>query len=242
MMLITLVSAKGAPGVTTAALALTAAATNFGPALMVEADPAGGVLDCWCGPLGEPGLLEVATKLRSNADAGVVWNETASVGPGVQVITGPTSPGSMSAALSAVDVTLGRALAALDASVVVDAGRWLGSGDAPAVLKASSTVVAVCRPTLDSIEHTRSLVSELSSITAFPSVLVVGGTKPYGPKEIEAALQVPVIGVLPWDPRGVTALLDPSRRRTWSGSPLATAAANALRYLAVEPEVMVDRV
>ena len=62
-MLIALVSAKGSPGVTTTGVALVAAA-SIGDALLVEADPAGGDLECWCGPLGEPGLLAVATEKR----------------------------------------------------------------------------------------------------------------------------------------------------------------------------------
>jgi MinD-like ATPase involved in chromosome partitioning or flagellar assembly len=241
-MLVSLVSAKGAPGVTAAALALTAAAQAQRPALMVEADPGGGVLECWCGPLGEPGLLEVATRLRSGADADVLWDHAAIIGPEVPVIVGPTTAAPMSAALAAVDATLGTALAGLDATVVVDTGRWIGNAATAALLKASSGVVAVCRPTLDSIEHTRGLVASLASVTAFPSVLVVGGAKPYGPAEIESALRLPVVGVLPWDQRGLNALLEPRRQRAWAGSPLARAASDVVRVLVGEPAPEAERV
>ena len=42
-MLLGLVSAKGAPGVTSAAVALTAVSGG----VMVELDPSGGSVDCW---------------------------------------------------------------------------------------------------------------------------------------------------------------------------------------------------
>ncbi len=230
-MLVSLVSAKGAPGVTSTALALTAAAASRGSALMVEADPGGGDLECWCGPLGEPGLLDVATQIRGTDNAELLWIHAATIGPHLSAVAGPTTATPMSMALAAADSTLGKTLAGLDATVVVDAGRWMGNGDVDALLGASDAVVAVCRPTLDSIEHTRGLVASLGRTTLFPSVLVVGGTTPYGPAEIEAALGVPVVGALPWDPRGLNALLDLRRQRAWAGSSLARAADRAVRVL-----------
>lgn len=241
-MLVTLISAKGAPGVTTAAIAMTAIAATRGRALMVEADPSGGVLECWCGPLGEPGLLGLAGKLPSANGADLVWDLSTEIGAGVRTVVGPTTATPMTVALAAIGSSLGPTLAGLDAAVVVDAGRWIGHDGTAALVAASSSVVVVCRPLLDSIEHARGLISTLAGISPSTSVLVVGGPKPYGPAEIEEALRSPVIGVLPWDTRGLNALLEPSRRRTWASSPLARAAAQALMSLLGEPATAVSHV
>jgi MinD-like ATPase involved in chromosome partitioning or flagellar assembly len=241
-MLVSLVAAKGAPGVTTATLALAAAAAGRGPALMVEADPCGGVLECWCGPLGEPGLLAIADKLRPSSDADLLWDHAVRLGVGVPALVGPTTAAPMSVALTAVGPSLGSALAGLDATVFVDAGRWIGHAGAAALLATSSRVVVVCRPLLDSIEHARGLIAALAEITTSPSVLVVGGSKPYGPADIEAALRSPVVGVLPWDTRGLNAMLESNRRRTWASSPLARAATEAVENLVDVPAVEHDRV
>jgi hypothetical protein len=64
-MLIGLVSAKGSPGVSIAALALTAAAGDAG--LLMELDPSGGSLECWTGIPGEPGLVRVASGVTAIA-------------------------------------------------------------------------------------------------------------------------------------------------------------------------------
>ena len=68
-----LVSAKGSPGVTTLALG----AAEIMDAIAVELDPSGGDVECWLGPVGEPGLIRVAGALRHTADPSGVLAEHA---------------------------------------------------------------------------------------------------------------------------------------------------------------------
>lgn len=222
-MLVALVSAKGAPGVSTAALALTAASSAAG-SLMVEADPAGGDLECWCGPLGEPGLLSVVTNLTNEAAAESIWADAVDAVPGVRAVTAPTTRPASTAALLPIIDRLGPALATLDATVLLDCGRWATSHRCAGQVAAAALVLVVCRPTLDSVEHARDLIDSLRPVNRATAALVVGGTLPYGPDEVSAALGVPVAGVLPWDPRGVLALVESGTSRAWSRSALGKAA------------------
>jgi MinD-like ATPase involved in chromosome partitioning or flagellar assembly len=230
-MLVAMVSAKGAPGVSTAALALAAASAATG-SLVVEADPAGGDLECWCGPLGEPGLLNVATDLASEADAESIWEHTVDAAPGIRAVTSPTTlPGSTAALVPLVD-RLGPALTTLDATVVLDCGRWAVSHRCARHVAAAAVVLVVCRPTLDSVEHARDLIDSLRPVNRAVAALVVGGTHPYGPDEVAGALGVPVAGVLPWDPRGVLALVESGVGRAWSRNALGKAAPAVLAGIA----------
>src|SRR5918995_4479796 len=96
-MLLGLLSAKGAPGVTTAALCLAAAWP--GGAVVVEADPAGGDLECWCGPLGEAGLVDLVTRARPGVDADVLRSCAVRVADGLAAVTAPTAEPAARAAL-----------------------------------------------------------------------------------------------------------------------------------------------
>lgn len=219
-MLVALVSAKGSPGVTTAALALTAAGATG--SLMVEADPTGGDLECWCGPLGEPGLLAVATDLAREAEPDGLWAHAVEPVSGARAIVAPTSAAAATATVLPIVDRLGPALATLDARVFMDCGRWSAAHRAAGQVGAAALVGVVCRPTLDSVEHARDLVDGLRRVNRAVAALVVGGTKPYGPDEVGAALGVAVVGVLPWDPRGVLGLVESgSAGRAWTRSALA---------------------
>lgn len=222
-MLVALVSAKGSPGVTTTALAL-AAATSARGSLLVEADPAGGDLECWCGPLGEPGLLGVATDLARDADAELIDSRAVEVVPGVRAVVAPTGESAATATIVPMAERLGPALATLDVPVLVDCGRWSVAHRAASQVAAASLVGVVCRPTLDSVEHTRDLVESLRRVNRAVAAVVVGGHRPYGSDEVSSALGVPVAGVLPWEPRAVLALLESGVARPWSRSGLAGAA------------------
>ncbi len=235
-MLVALTSAKGSPGVTTTALCLAALAGPDG--LVVEADPAGGDLECWTGPHGEAGLVALATRMRPDLTGGELHNHAVEVVDGVSAVTAPTTETAMSAVLSRTADRLGPTLASVDIDVFADLGRWLPSRPTAGVLAAADLALVVCRPTLDSIEHARGLVAPggpIEGAVAVAAAVVVGGAHPYGPSEIELALGLPVAGVLPWDPRGVVALIERGIGRPWQRSALASATnelAMAVRRLA----------
>lgn len=224
-MLVALISAKGSPGVTTTAMTLVAAASRRGEALLVEADPSGGDLECWCGPLGEPGLLAVATDLAREVDPEAVAGRAVEALPGVRVLAAPTTEAASTATLVPMVDRLGPAMASLDATVVMDCGRWSPMHRAAGQVAAAALVGVVCRPTLDSIEHARGLVEAVRRVNRAVAAVVVGGTQPYGPDDVADALGVPVAGVLPWDPRCVLALVENGMGRSWQRSALGHASA-----------------
>jgi len=235
---------KGSPGVTTTALALAAASSeDDGPAaLLVEADPGGGDLECWCGPLGAPGLLPAVTELRDRTSADRLADFSTPAVAGVDVVAAPTRAMPVGAALRAAGEGFAAALAAMAADVFVDCGRWLPSAPPvlEAVVAAAEGVVVVCRPTLAGVEHASSAIDALGRIPTQTVVVLVGGGRPYEPEEVAAALGVPVAGVLPLDPRGVTALLERGRSRALRRTGLGIAAADTaakLRRLAVGDQV-----
>lgn len=235
-MLVALISAKGAPGVTTTALCLVAVAGAGG--LVVEADPAGGDLECWTGPHGEAGLVGLAARMRPDLTDTEMRGYAVEVTEGISAVTAPTTGAAMAAVLARAAGRLGPALGGVEADVFVDSGRWVPSSPAAGVLGAADVVLVVCRPTLDSIEHARGLVAPGGPVDGAPAgaaAVVVGGVRPYGPGDIEVALGVPVAGVLPWDPRGVVALVEHGVGRAWQRSALAAASgelAEALGRLA----------
>ena len=64
-MLVSLLSAKGSPGCTSAALAVAALGRTT-TTVAVEADPSGGDIKCWIASqqAGEPGLVSLVAALR----------------------------------------------------------------------------------------------------------------------------------------------------------------------------------
>lgn len=231
-MLTCLLSAKGAPGVTTAGLCLAAAGTPN--TVLIEADPSGGDLECWTGPHGVAGLPGLATTLRPGMSTAELQAHAVAAVAGVSVVTAPTTAAAMAPVLVQVAGAIGSALTGSDADVVVDLGRWDRSHRLVELIGAAAVVLVVCHPTLASVEHARGLVapgSDLDGATSSVGLLVVGGADPYGPDEIAAAVDRPVLGVLPWDRRGVAALLTGGTGRAWHRTRLAAAAAELHRRL-----------
>jgi MinD-like ATPase involved in chromosome partitioning or flagellar assembly len=223
-MLVALTSAKGAPGVTTTALCLAAVADTGG--LVVEADPAGGDLECWTGPHGEAGLVGLAARMRPDLTDTELRSHAVEVTEGISAVTAPTTATAMGAVLARAEGRLGPALGGVKVDVFADLGRWVPSSPAAGVLESADVVLVVCRPTLDSIEHARGLVAPGGPVDGAPGAagaVVVGGVRPYRPGEIEVALGVPVAGMLPWDPRGVIAVVEHGAGRAWQRSALAAA-------------------
>lgn len=177
-----LVSAKGSPGVTTTALALAAVLANRGDQatpndgeLLVEADPAGGDLECWCGPHGESGLLRAVTDVRDSGSCERFREHAVEVVPGVSAVLAPTTEPSVTAGLRAASDGFAEAIAALEGRVIIDLGRWIAPGSIHANrLVADAAVVAVlCRSALASVEHARSLIAALRSSNKRIAVVMV---------------------------------------------------------------------
>lgn len=156
-MLITLVSVKGSPGVTSTALALAAAWPR--PVILLEADPAGGDLAYRCraaggGPvLAQPGLLRLAAAVRAGLpERDVLGEEAQLLACGVHLVQGVTSP-AQARGFGPIWSTIAQACISVDVDVIADLGRVDRRSPVMALIQASAHLLPVASATLESVKH-----------------------------------------------------------------------------------------
>lgn len=220
-MIIGLLAAKGAPGVTTSALALTWALGRRGErsAAMVECDRSGGDLVCWFTEPAEPGLLSLASAHAPQYDSHL----TTLSAHGIRALVAPANAISVTAALDALGATAARRIAALADTAVVDFGRVASPDDLARAAAIADCLIIVCQPTLSGVEHTSTLIDRVRPLVDHASLVVIGDS-PYRPGEVSDALSIPLSGAWPHDPRAVRSLLGLASARAWPRSLLAHAA------------------
>jgi hypothetical protein len=249
MAVLALTSAKGAPGVTTAALAMTLLWPRA--ALLAECDPAGGssVLAGYLRGSVEHsrGLLPLALAQRHDELEQALWSQTVpltdTTGPGTDA-AGPGGPdrrwllpglsdAAQAPSTAALWGPLGALLASLerdDIDVLVDAGR-LGAAHAPtSLLRQADLVLLVLGTSLPAVAAARARLAVLREEMAATTVdgalagvglLLVGEGRPYTGKEIAGALGMPVVATLAWDPASAEVLAaGAAPGRRFAGSPL----------------------
>jgi hypothetical protein len=236
--LVSLVSAKGSPGVTTAAAALAAvgverrlAKNRRQPVDLAELDPSGGDVEPLTGVTGESGLLRAASELRAET----LLSQVVEAPRGVRSLLVPTSALEANATvMAALDVWCA-ALSSVGGMVVADAGRWERAHPAAARLVGSDVVAVVCRPDARGVEHVRHILTDVRSLVwPVPVVVITVGSHPYGDVEVAASLGLTSVGALAWDPKGATALWAEGvgrRLGRWSSSALARSARTVLGEL-----------
>jgi MinD-like ATPase involved in chromosome partitioning or flagellar assembly len=225
MGLISLVSAKGAPGTTTTSLALAALWPR--PVLLADCDPAGGdVALRMPGESGEPldrdrGLLSLAALSRRGLTGAQIREHAQRVQGGLDVLSGVRSP-EQATASEHLWASLGSALDAMDGiDVLADCGRVGGDSAALVqlpVLRSSRLVVFVTRPETAAVVHLRERIEALSTALRSRSVdgvplgaLVVARSDDKrgveGVRQVLARDDLPVafLGHVAWDERGAAA-------------------------------------
>jgi MinD-like ATPase involved in chromosome partitioning or flagellar assembly len=236
MAVLALVSAKGSPGATTTTAALGAAAASGGEsALVVELDPSGGDIAMLCDRIGESALVELAEELRHGTPAAdTVPAHAVEAPPGVPAVLAPSGANEASGVIASLDDRWLPALRRSAAAVVVDAGRWEPRGSAARRIAGADVVGVVCRSTAPSVEHARRSMDALRGTARCPVAVVVVGGRPYPGEEVAAALDVPLAGVLAWDPRGVTTMWERGERVRGRRSWLARSALTVLDGLVAQ--------
>lgn len=153
-----LYSAKGAPGVTSAALALTAVWPR--PAVLLEADPSGGDLAYRCrgadgGSLAfSPNLVGFAAAARGERETSITeWAQPLACG--AQVVVGVQQP-TQARGISDLWRRMSVIAAAADVDVIVDLGRLTPDAATMPLFVAADVRVPVMSSTVDSILHTRA--------------------------------------------------------------------------------------
>ncbi len=234
MAVLALTSAKGAPGVSTTALAMTLLWPRA--ALLAECDPAGGssVLAGYLRGTVEHsrGLLPLALAQRHQSLEQALWPQTvpltgdphaasAAAGAGDRWVLPGLSDAAQAPSTAALWGPLGSLLASLERAgtdVVVDAGR-LGTAHAPTgLLRQADLVLLVMGTSLPAVVAARARLSLLREDLSVPGtagrdgclsslgLLLVGEGRPYSAKEIAAACGVPVVASLAWDPASAEVL------------------------------------
>jgi hypothetical protein len=227
-----LVSAKGSPGVTTAAAALAAAATANGRALLAELDPSGGSVQVLAGSNAGVGLMEAAGQLRREATASAIEENLTLLPAGVPTLLAPSAGAVAESVIESVSGRWVPTLRTCALDVFVDAGRWEPSQRTALRVVGADLLVVVCRPTVAGVEHTRHLLDRLREIARRPAAAVVIGDRPYPPEQVAAFLDVPLAGQIAWDPRGATSLWSHGVTRVWLRTQLARSATTTLAGLA----------
>jgi hypothetical protein len=159
MALIAVASDKGAPGVTTTALALASVWPE--PVLLAECDPAGGDL-VFRFPAADGrqldqrrGLLSLAVAGRRGYQQQEVWPHTQKIHGGLDVLLGVTNA-EQGAGLSTLWGPLARTLGALPGTdVIADCGRLGPEGPFYDLLAEADAVLLITRPELGDIIRLR---------------------------------------------------------------------------------------
>jgi MinD-like ATPase involved in chromosome partitioning or flagellar assembly len=221
---IALTSLKGAPGVTTATIAL---AGIWGARVAIaECDPFGGTIAARFGLSPTPGLLSLGSHARHHMRAEQLWAHLQRLPPGgVPVLVGVQMP-EQARALGRVWTLLPPALASLGVDVLADCGRLLLDGPAAPVVQAADLLLILARPTVDDIAQLELRLAGLEGAGRPAGVVLVGET-PYDRRTAAGrlaadGLRTPVLGVLADDPDAAGVLCGrPGRRHGATRSQLA---------------------
>ncbi|GAA3235496.1 hypothetical protein [Actinocorallia longicatena] len=226
MALIALAADKGAPGVTTAAVALGAVWPR--PVLVAECDLAGGdLVHRLPGEQGllDPGkgLLSLATSARRGLRPEQIAPHTQRLNGGLDVLVGLTNA-EQAAGMTWLWNPLGRSFAILPGvDVIADCGR-LGPHTALVdLLREADMVVLVTHASVDHVAHLRERIAALSADLpkqrAHLGVIVIADPRGFRDaiSEVEriivaAKLPATVLGGLAFDPKGAHMLRGP-----WGG-------------------------
>ncbi len=234
-MLIAVAADKGAPGVSTTALALALSWPR--PVLLAECDAAGADLP-WrlAGHDGRPlaqglGLMSLATASRGvPAGARQVWDHVQHLDGGLPVLVGPPGPEQAAAMGGTWSGVAGLLAGVAGTDVIADCGRTLTTSSLVGpVLQHADVVVLVTRPTVAGVAHLRHGITTLAQVVnrgrvgesglARVVVLVVDdpatpGSRKANGRQVDGVLKttpglhdVPVLGVIAHDPKAAAVLV-----------------------------------
>jgi hypothetical protein len=166
MALVAVAADKGAPGVTTASLALAAVWPR--PVLLAECDAAGGDLfyrlPAADGGRLDPqrGLLSLAVAARRGIQPHQVWRHTQKLHGGLDILTGLVNS-EQAGGLQSLWGDVGKLLADVpEVDVIADCGRLGADGPFYDLLAHASAVVLIARITLEDVVRLRDRVIALS--------------------------------------------------------------------------------
>lgn len=226
MSVLAVASLHGSPGATSLAVALSGC---LPPAVLVEADPSGGVLAARCGLSREHGLVTFASDREAHGSDGLA-NHAQALASGLPVLPCSESAEHTSLLLRVAGRDIADRLAGAGCTVVVDVGRLGLDGVTGPVLDRAAMVVVVCRPAIDALAV---LAARLPTLREHRTLVVLVGDHPYGPDDVAGSLDVEVASVA-FDPRAVDAMWSGRGQRALARSPFARSVSALADRLRVE--------
>ncbi|MFE5539152.1 hypothetical protein ACFQ78_25860 [Streptomyces sp. NPDC056519] len=244
MTVIALAGGLGAPGVTTAAMALlmTWPMPPEHRVVLAEADPDGGAIlpGALQGTLDNShGLRNLAVASRQGQLGEAFWRQLVDVTDAGSrdrlVLPGLYDPAHASA-MEPVWRPLAKLFTGIEAhghDVIVDLGRRGAFGPSAVLAQSADVVLVVARSTLRSLQGAQVRVEALREVlggtTEMGMVLVDAG--PFSKEEVRKHLGISVTAVLPWRPKEAAVLSDgvEQPRRFESGELMRSARSAALR-------------
>jgi hypothetical protein len=247
-MVIAVCSLKGAPGVTTVALALAARWPQPARLVVVECDPSGGSLLGRFRLVPSPGLISLTAAARRTTDPDLLWSHVQHLPGGLPVVLAPPGADYTRAALhtllesrrGAVSV-LRAAAPAPDRVVIADCGRLEHGSPALSIARDADRVLLLVRPQTDDLMHLATSLERVDLWAMRPGLLLVGPG--YSAAEVTRELGIQVTATIPLDHRGArTFSAGPGPRRGPTRSALGRAAHRVARSLAVPHSVALSLV
>lgn len=222
-MLIAVASVKGAPGVTTLALGLTALWPQPG-AVLVECDPDGGDLAARFGHHPDPGLASLAAAARTGSPSVPLGEHVQRVAVGVNVVLATPGDGT-AAAVQTLTYSGGHLLRRLadEQTVVVDLGRLARGGPGMVLAAAADHLLLVTGAELAEASAVQARLEWLRPELSGRLWLVKAGDGGYHSTELARDLGVQVIWDLPRSRLGAGALTGRLRVPNWQRLKLARA-------------------
>lgn len=237
-MLVGLVSAKGAPGVTTTALALASRWPRR--SLVLEADPFGGDVRAGLGGGSWPasaGIADAVVDLRATGIDEALRRRVHRPAPHAPAVL--AGLGSVGQAANVPWGQIGVALGRLrGADTIADCGRFALGDGVTSLLSSCDAVVLVAGSALRAARAASRVAPLLrdelgvSTDDMRVSVLVVGPGEPYSTAEVASGCNLPPLGELPRDPRSAAVWCDGALPgRTFERSALQRAAGHVAERL-----------
>jgi hypothetical protein len=241
--LIALASVKGAPGVTSTALALAAAWPR--PVVLLEADPAGGDLAYRCraahgGPVSaNRGLLRLAAAVRGGTPGpDGVTNQSQLLACGVNLVQGVTSS-AQAQGLAALWPMISQACSTAEVDVIADLGRLDRTSAVMPLAQAAEHLLPVAAASLDSVMHLTAGLNDIAGGIAHHGTtsinpILVGPDAHAGQDCVDlddiltrAGLPVTTTQPMPYDPKALQQL-EQGERAARLGRTLLLRAARAV--------------
>ncbi len=199
MSIVAVTSTRTSPGVTSLCVGLSWSwARRALRPLLVEADPAGGVLGLRFGRSGPLSLQTLRADARRGINAEVVHRNSVDLGE-MDGLLAPTDPVVATRTLERTAGVLADELVELDAATIVDLGRLTERSPSLPLAAAASEVLVVTRPRVEDVQSLLYGIRELRASNCSVSLVVVGD-RPHEPAEVARLADVPLAGVVADDP------------------------------------------